>query len=265
MDAIARFKENAKRAWSTFATVEMTTGSTAPRLVRFAGIIRDSRVLDVACGTGVVGLTAARLGAKVTGVDLTPELVARARENASIMKLAVDFHEGDVEALPFLDASFDVVVSQFGHMFAPRPDLAVREMLRVLQPGGTIAFSTWALELFVGKMFAIVGKYSPPPPPGVSPPHQWGDPGIVRERLGDAVRDICFARDAMRPYILSVPHFRMFLEEHIGPLTNLVATLEASDPAKLAALRRELEELATPYFEDNQMRQDYLLTRAVKV
>jgi hypothetical protein len=130
-------------------------------------------------------------------------------------------------------------------------------MLRVLRPGGAIAFSTWSVELFVGKMFALLGKYSPPPPPGVSPPHQWGDPAIVRERLGDAVRDVCFARDVMRPYTLSVPHFRSFLEEHIGPLA-------ASDPARLAALRREIEDLATPYFADNRMDQDYLLTRAIK-
>jgi len=265
MDAIAQFKEQAKQAWSTFAAVEMTTGAVAPRLVRFAGIRQGSRVLDVACGTGVVGLTAARLGARVTGIDLTPELVARAKENTAIMKLDVEFEQGDVEALPFADASFDVVVSQFGHMFAPRPDVAVKEMLRVLTPAGTIAFSTWPIELFVGKMFALLGKYSPPPPPGMSPPSQWGDPAIVRERLGGAVRDVCFARDAMLVYILSVPHLRLFLEHHIGPLTKLVAALGASDPAKLAAMRSELEEIAAPYFENNQMRQDYLLTRAIKV
>jgi SAM-dependent methyltransferase len=265
MDPITQFKDNAKQMWSTFATLEMSTASTAPRLVRFAGITPGARVLDVACGTGVVGLTAARLGAKVTGVDLTPELVARAKENASIMNLDVAFKEGDAEALPVADASFDVVVSQFGHMFAPRPDMATKEMLRALKPGGTIAFSTWPPELFVGHMFAIVGKYAPPPPPGVSPPPQWGDPAIVRERLGDAVRDVRFARDAMHIYMLSVAHFRMFMERNLGPLARLAAALAASAPEKLAVLRGELEQAAAPYFENNQMRQDYLLTRAVKV
>lgn len=265
MDPITQFKDDAKRTWSTFATLETSTASTAPRLVAFAGITREARVLDVACGTGVVGLTAARLGAKVTGVDLTPELIARAKENASIMNLDADFKEGDVEALPVPDASFDVVVSQFGHMFAPRPDVAIREMLRVLAPGGTIAFSTWPPELFIGKMFAIVGKYAPPPPPGVNPPPQWGDPAIVRQRLGEVVRDPCFARDAMHVYMLSVAHFRMFMERNLGPLAKLTAALAAADPPKLAALRRELEAAAAPYFENNHVRQDYLLTRAVKV
>src|SRR5262249_37832690 len=158
-----------------FAVLESLTATAAPRLVRFAGIPPGSEVLDVACGSGVVALTAARLGAKVTGVDLTPELVARARENAALMKLEATWHEGDVEALPLPDAEFDFVVSQFGHMFAPRPQVAIAEMLRVLKPGGTIAFSTWPPELCVGRGFALMGKYGPPPPPGVAPPPQWGD------------------------------------------------------------------------------------------
>lgn len=265
MDPIAQFKENAKRAWSTFAPTENMTSATAPRLVRHAGIERGSRVLDVACGTGVAALTAARLGAKVTGLDLTPELLARARENASLMGLEVDFHEGDVEQLPFADGTFDVVVSQFGHMFAPRSDVATKEMLRVLKPGGTIAFSTWPPEHFVGQMFALIGKYGPPPPPGVSPPAQWGDLSVVRQRLGSAVDEIVFGRDVMLVQVLSPQHHRVYMENNIGPLTKLVGALDASDPSKLRELRRELEEIAAASFHDNHVRQDYLLTRAVKV
>jgi len=155
-------------------------------------------VLDVACGTGVVALTAARLGANATGIDLTPELVAHARENSELMNLTVAWHEGDVEALPFPDARFDFVLSQFGRMFAPRPDVAVREMLRVLKPGGTIAFSTWPPELLIGRVFTTMAKYGPPPVPGVAPPPQWGDPSVVRERLGTAVRDLAFTRGTMK-------------------------------------------------------------------
>ena len=125
MDAIVQFKENQKAAWANFALLEATTGTAAPRLVRFAGIRAGAQVLDVACGTGVVGLTAARLGAKVTGIDLTPELIARAKENAQLMGLEAVFEVGDAEALPVADASFDFVVSQFGHMFAPRPDVTI--------------------------------------------------------------------------------------------------------------------------------------------
>ena len=229
MDPIAQFKENAKKAWSTFGPSESMTASVAPCLVRLAGITRGAKVLDVGCGTGVVALTAARLGADVTGIDLTPELVARARENASLMELDVELREGDAEALSFDDAKFDIVVSQFAHMFAPRPEVAIKEMLRVLKPGGTIAFSTWPPEHFVGKMFAIVGKYGPPPPPGVSPPMQWGDTNVVRERLGGAVKDLHFARHEMFVQILSTQHHRMFMERNIGPLTKLVQALEASD------------------------------------
>lgn len=263
MDPIEQFKEGAKQGWSTFAPLEMITGSVAPRLVRYAGVEQGKEVLDVGCGTGVVALTAARLGAKVTGVDLTPALLARARENGEIMGLGVAWQEGDAEALPFADAKFDIVVSQFGHMFAPRPEIAVKEILRVLKPGGTIAFSTWPPELIVGRMFVVTGKYAPPPPPGVSPPHQWGDPSIVRERLGNAVKDLCFARDAMAFQILSVPHYRAFMESNVGPISKLVQSLQA-DQQKLAAFRREIDDLVSLYFADNLVRQDYLLTRAVK-
>src|SRR6185436_18174314 len=161
MDGITQFKANQKLAWANFALLENLTGTAAPNLVRFAGIRAGSQVLDVACGTGVVALTAARTGARVQGLDLTPELIARARENATLMRIEANFQEGDAESLPFPDASFDVVVSQFGHMFAPRPEVAIAEMLRVLKPGGTIAFATWPAELLVGASFKVVSKYMP--------------------------------------------------------------------------------------------------------
>ncbi len=265
MDSIDQFKENQKAAWANFALLEATTGTAAPRLARFAGIRAGARVLDVACGTGVVGLTAARLGARVTGVDLTPELIGRAKENARLMELEVVFEVGDAEALPVADATFDFVVSQFGHMFAPRPEVAVKEMLRVLKPGGTIAFSTWPPELFTGRMFALIGQYGPPPLAGVSPPAQWGDPGTVRERLGTAVKDLCFTRDALFVQTLSPRHYRLFMEQNLGPMKKLLAALGASDPAKAASLRVELEGMVSSYFENNTVRQDFLVSRAVKL
>jgi SAM-dependent methyltransferase len=265
MDGITQFKENQKQAWATFQVLESITGTTAPSLVKLAGVSAGAEVLDVACGTGVVALTAARRGARVTGIDLTPELIARAKENAALTRLEASFREGDAEALPFGDAKFDVVVSQFGHMIAPRPEVAIGEMLRVLKPGGTIAFSTWPPEMFVGRSFALMGKYSPPPPPGVSPPSQWGDPNVVRERLGSAVKGLIFRREAMTFQVLSPQHYRLFMEKNFGPAAKLLAMLDASDPGKAASLRREMEELAAEYFDDNRVMQDYLLTRAVKV
>jgi SAM-dependent methyltransferase len=265
MDLIAQFKEQQKGAWANFSILESLTGTAAPRLVRFAGIAAGAEVLDVACGTGVVALTAARLGAKVTGIDLTPELIAHAKENAALINVEGTWQEGDVEALPVPDAKFDFVVSQFGHMFAPRPDVAIKEMLRALKPGGTIAFATWPPELFTGRSFALMGKYAPALPAGVSPPVQWGDPAVVRERLGAAVRDITFHRDAMAFPTLSPKHYRIFMEQNFGPAKKLLQALEASDATKAAALRREMEELGAQYFENNTIRQDFLLTRAVKI
>jgi SAM-dependent methyltransferase len=262
---IAKFKEAQRQGWKHFAPLEALTTPAAARLVKFARISAGQNVLDVACGTGVVAVTAARIGARVRGLDLTPELLERASENARIANLEIDFREGDAEALPFDDAAFDVVLSQFGHMFAPRPDVVVAEMLRVLKPGGTIAFATWPPELLIGSSFALVGKYMPPPPPGVSPPPQWGDVAIVRERLGSAVKEILFDRGCMLFPALSVQNYRDYLERNAGPMLKLVESLATSDPGRLAQFRHEYETLVAPYFEDNIVRQDYLLTRAVKV
>ncbi|HWY77543.1 MAG TPA: hypothetical protein VN281_18140 [Verrucomicrobiae bacterium] len=138
-------------------------------------------------------------------------------------------------------------------------------MLRVLKPGGTIAFSTWPPELFVGRMFAVTASYLPPPPPGVAPPPQWGDPNIVRQRLGSAVKDILFDRATMLIPALSTSHQRMAAEKSAGATVRVVASLEQSDPARLEQFRREYEALASEYFEDNLLRQDYLITRATKI
>jgi SAM-dependent methyltransferase len=264
MDELAQFKAGQRQAWASFTPFELMTATTAPRLVGFAGVRADQRVLDVGCGTGVVALTARRRGARVTGLDLTPELLRRARENATIADVDIEWHEGDAESLPFGDGAFDVVLSQFGHMFAPRPDVATREMLRVLKPGGVIAFSTWPPELCVGRLFMLIGRYLPPAPAFVSPPPQWGEPPIVRDRLGAAVKDIVFDRAVMRVPTLSPAHYRVFFEGNAGPALRVVQALQ-SEPARLAAFRREFEGIVGQFFEDNVVRQDYLLARATKI
>ena len=141
-DPIFQFKQTQKEGWKRFAPLEAITTSPAARLVGFAGIQPGMRVLDAGCGTGVVAITAARLGANVKGADLTPQLLDRARDNAQIANVNVEWTEADVEQLPFGDGKFDAVLSQFAHIFAPRPQVAISEMLRVLRPEGTIAFST---------------------------------------------------------------------------------------------------------------------------
>lgn len=263
-DPFAQFKQNQREGWSHFHPLAAVTTPAAAQLVNFAGIESGQRVLDVACGTGVAAITCALRGAQVTGLDLTPELLAIARENAKISGVSVDFHEGDAEALPFPDASFDAVLSQFGHMFAPRPDVAIAEMLRVLKPGGTIAFSTWPPEQFVGQTFSLTARYMPPPPPGAMPPPLWGDEKVVGERLGERVRDITFERRFMLTPALSPAHHRHMLESSVGPMIKLVEMLSVKDPAKLAEYRREYEALVAQYLKDNQVHQQYLMTRAVK-
>ena len=265
-DPFAKFKAAQREAWASFVPVEIMTTPPAAKLIKFAQVAPGQRVLDVACGTGVVAVTAARRGAKVSGLDLTPALLERARKNAAIAGVDVEFIEGDAEALPYPDGSFDVVLSQFGHIFAPRPAVAVREMLRVLRSGGLIAFSTWPPEHFTGLMFAFIARNSPPPPPGAAaaPPPLWGDPNVIRERLGASVTDLKFARDTLIGPALSLQHFRAAQEATIGPLTKLIAALQ-SDPDKLAQLRAEFDALAADIFEDNTIRMPFLMARAIKM
>jgi len=263
MDPFESFKAAQKEGWVHFVPTEVHTTPCAAQLVKRAGIRPGQRVLDVACGTGVVSVTAARAGARVTGLDLTPTLLEHAKENARIAGVEIDWHEGDVEQLPFENAAFDFVLSQFGHIFAPRPEVAIGEMLRVLKPGGTIAFSTWPPELFVGRVFSLVSSYMPPPP-GVTPPVVWGDPNFVRQQLGPAAKDIIFDRATMLFPALSVSHRRLENERSSG-MIRLVQKLGPSDPAALERFRREYEVLASEYFADNLLRQDYLITRATKI
>jgi SAM-dependent methyltransferase len=265
MDALAQFKDTQRQGWAHFGPLEAQTTPTAARLVKFAGISGGQHVLDVACGTGVVAVTAARRGAHVTGLDLTPELLQRAREHARIARVDITWHEGDAEQLPFEAEAFDVVVSQFGHIFAPRPEVVTAEMLRVLKPGGTVAFSTWPPELFVGSTYEVVSRYSPPLPSGVAPPTLWGDPAVVRARLGAAIKDLMFDRAQMPVFALSPAHHRVTLERMVGSLVKLVESLSTSDPDRLAAFRAEYDAVVARYFDDNMIRQDYLLTRATKV
>lgn len=264
MDAFDKFKEIQKQGWAHFAPLEAVTMQPAARLVKFAGIASGQRLLDVACGTGVAAIPAARLGAKVTALDLTPELLNRARFHANLAEVDIEFQEGDVEKLPFADAAFDAVISQFGHIFAPRPELALAEMLRVLRPGGTIALNTWPPNLVIGQMFALVARYLPPPAVPAAPPGEWGDKSILLQRLGSSVRDVAFDTGMALVPALSPQHFRLNTEKTAGPVIRLVEMYEKSDPARLAEFRREYDALAAQYFTDNAVHQEYLMTRAVK-
>ena len=261
-DPFASFKAAQREGWALFAPLETITTPPAAALVQFAGVTSADTVLDVACGTGVVAVTAARLGARVRGLDLAPALLERAHHNAALAGVDIAFTEGDVEALPYADGEFDVVLSQFGHMFGPQPAIAIAEMLRVLKPGGRIAFSTWPPEMFTGRMFGLVSRYLPPPP-GVPAATDWGNDRIVRERLGEAVTDLVFERELMATPALSPGPYRLTFEATAAPVIKLVQTLK-DDPARLAQFRQEFEDLIALYLKQNVVRQHFLMTRAVK-
>lgn len=260
-DPHATFKDRQRTMWASFAPTAMFTTPVGAALVRFAGIAPGEAVLDVGTGTGVAAITAARLGARAHGIDLTPALIETARENAGIAGLSeIDLREGDAEALPYPDASFDVVISQFGHMFAPRPDVAIAEMRRVLKPSGRVAFATWPPGALVAEMFKLIGSNSPPLPAGVAPPPLWGVQSVIEERLAPHFGELTFERGVMAVPALSLAHYRSFIERSVGPMQKLVESL-ADSPERLDAVRREFDAMAAPHYADNVVKQEYLLTR----
>jgi len=263
---IEAIKSKQRETWTSgnFGEMAVFTTPVAGHLVRYAKVRGEQAVLDVGTGTGVVAITARSIGAKVTGIDLTPALLEQARESAHVAgHNDISWHEGDAEALPFSDASFDVVLSQFGHMFAPRPEVALAEMLRVLKPGGTIAFATWPGEQLIGRMFSLNAKYVPPLAGGVSPV-QWGDVAIVRQRLGESVKQMHVERGIMGIPALSPRHLRLFLEAKTGPFILTMKALQ-HDPAMLESWRGEMDEMMGEYLYDNVVHHEYLLTKAIKV
>jgi SAM-dependent methyltransferase len=200
------------------------------------GVEAGTSLLDVACGSGQLALIAARRGARVTGIDIAANSILAARGRAASEGLDVRFDEGDAESLPYADASFDVVASIYGAMFAPRPELVAAELLRVCRPGGTIAMGNWTREGFIGKMFKTFGRFIAPP--GMPAPVLWGDESVVRERLGAGVSDLRLKRVSYRfDYPFSPAGVVEFFRENYGPTTRAFATLgEADRPALRADL-----------------------------
>src|SRR3954454_3815641 len=150
-------------------------------------------LLDVACGTGNLAIPAARRGADVTGIDIALNLIQQAKQRADAEGLRATFDEGDAEQLPYPDGQFDLVVSMFGAMFAPRPDRVASELVRVCRKGGTIAMANWTPDGLAGKLFALTARYLPPPD-GVPPPVLWGDEATVRQRFGTGVSSLRLER-----------------------------------------------------------------------
>ena len=184
-------------------------------LIERAGVEPGMDLLDVACGTGNASVPAAKLAARVTGLDLSPGLLAVAREYGADSMVEVDWIEGDAQALPFDDDSFDRVISCFGHMFAPDHRQTALEMRRVCRPDGRIAIVCWTPEGKIGAMFERMGAIQPPPPEGFQPPVLWGTEDHVRELLGDGAR---FERHEVEWVDESAEAYARFMEDSFPPL-----------------------------------------------
>jgi ubiquinone/menaquinone biosynthesis C-methylase UbiE len=206
-----------KTMWGAgnYAAVAERISEAGELIVERAGVEPGMDVLDVACGTGNATLPAARAGARATGLDLSPDLLAIARERAADAMIEVEWVEGDAQELPFPDESFDRVVSIFGHMFAPDHERTAAEMRRVLRPKGVIAVASWTPEGSIGRMFQTIAELVPPPP-GAQPPLLWGTEEHVSVLLGKAD----FERHEIEWADESVESYSRFMLESFGPLLN---------------------------------------------
>ncbi len=241
-------KSRLKSMWMAgdFGQIAKQIETSAQEFIDRLGLKPGDHVLDVACGSGNLSIPAARAGAIVTGVDIAPNLLEQGRARAAAENLTIQFDEGDAESLPYDAAAFDVVVSMFGAMFAPRPELVASELVRVCRPGGRIAMANWTPEGHIGQMFKATGKHVPPPA-NMPSPIKWGDEETVRERLRDGIAELKLTKRICRfelPFSPAevVEHFRTYY----GPTQR---AFEALDTNGQAALRTDLERL---WSENNQ-------------
>jgi SAM-dependent methyltransferase len=207
-----------------------------PRLVEASGIGPGMRVLDVAAGTGNASLPAAQAGADVTASDLTPELLEAGRQRADAARLTLAWAEADAEHLPFEDASFDVVISAIGAMFAPHHQQTANELMRVCRPGGTIGLLSWTPEGMIGALLRTIGPFAPPPPPGAQPPPLWGSEAHLAELFGAAVDFGKLTRDVLEVTAFEQPRdFGEHFKARYGP------TIAAQANARRNGREAELE------------------------
>jgi SAM-dependent methyltransferase len=241
MTEMETLKSRLKVTWMSgdFDKIAKIIQPGAEEFIERLALPPGARVLDVACGSGNLSLPAARAGAIVTGIDIAPNLIETARLRTLAEGLKIKFDEGDAEQLPYADASFDVVVSMFGAMFAPQPGLAAAELLRVCRPGGRIAMANWTPAGFIGQMFKTTAAHTPPP--NIPSPLLWGDENTVRERLRSDFADIRLTRRMISFRLPMTPeqtvdYFRVWY----GPTLRAFAALDEDGQA---ALRRDLTRL----------------------
>jgi SAM-dependent methyltransferase len=251
-----------QRDWSKFGFDQFTCTSGA-RFARFAGAGPGKTALDVGAGTGAVSIPAARLGAKVRGIELVQALIDRGRVNCELAGVEVDWQQGDAQTLPFADAQFDLAVSQFAHVFMPDPVRAAREMLRVTKPGGTVAFSVYLWRSCVSEVSDVIAKYVGYAPGTEPRPWDWGRPDYVIDSLGPDAGNFRFDTYTIRAPYMSAQHHRDHLEASCADATALRGRLTAE---RLAAFRSDMDEVVGRYFEadDACVRLEVLFAKVIK-
>jgi ubiquinone/menaquinone biosynthesis C-methylase UbiE len=231
------------------------------RLRSVAGIDPGNRVLDVGCGTGNLALTASRSGAEVVGLDLSREMLELARDSAQVAgEDPIGWLEGDAEELPFGTNTFDVVLSSFGHVFAPNPAAVADELVRVTKPGGRIAFTAWSPDGLVAELTDVLTDHVAEPPNDPWSHLNWGRPSFVREQLGD-VAELSFQRRIARFRYVSPAHFWRDFAEEAGPLSPVISRID--DRAARTDLREDALATLEQWFGDNVVRVAYLQVRGI--
>jgi ubiquinone/menaquinone biosynthesis C-methylase UbiE len=246
--SVDEFKARSRTAWATgdFPRIAReTVHEVGPGLVDAIGIPTGAKVLDVAAGSGATSIPAALAGGDVVASDLTPELLEAGRHAAIAAGVAIQWTEADAEALPFADASFDITLSTFGAIFAPRHEVVASELLRVTRPGGKIGMANWTPDSWVGRLFVMMAPYGPPPPAEASgPPGLWGEEERVRQLFGDGVSEIAFERCVQPVRHCASPDALIdYYRETLGPMIMTFRALE-SDPPRAAELDAKLRDFA---------------------
>lgn len=268
MADLSEQKQQARAMWALgdYASVAHRLGNAGNDAVQGAEVSAGHTVLDIACGSGNATIPAAETGAKVTGLDLTPELLEAGRANAREAGVEIDWVEGDAEQLPFDDSSFDAVISVFGCMFAPDHRATADQIARVLKPGGRMAVVAWSPEGSIGQFFMTVAKHMPPPPEGFQPPILWGIEDHARELFDGTGVDIDVRKSSL-DFEAGSPD--EFMEEYERDLPPVVAAKALLDPqGKWDALRTEILDLysASNAADDGSFRQtaEYLVIEGSK-
>jgi ubiquinone/menaquinone biosynthesis C-methylase UbiE len=253
--------------WSKgdFAMVANLVYHPAEQLAEALDLVPDERVLDVASGSGNLALAAARrTWGNVVSSDYVPSLLERGRERAAAERLEIEFVEADAQDLPFEDASFDVVTSIYGVMFAPDQQKAADELLRVVKPGGRIGLGSWCPDGSVGTMFKTISKHAPPPP-GVPSPLLWGTEEHVRELFGDGVSELRAERRVSRQPFRTPDHYIEFFRTYFGPTKTAYERVGAEGEGALTDdLRTFLEGANTAGERGMVLEADYLEVIAVR-